>query len=41
MGKLRKGGEADTKSVSKIVLMDWQRGNIPYFSLPPGEVHRE
>jgi ribosome biogenesis GTPase A len=21
--------------MSKIILMDWQRGKIPYFELPP------
>lgn len=35
-GKLRKGGEPDTKSMAKIILMDWQRGKIPFFELPPG-----
>jgi len=34
-GKLRKGAEPDLKAVSKMVLMDWQRGKIPYFALPP------
>lgn len=35
MGKLRKGGEADMVAVAKVVIMDWQRGRIPYFSKPP------
>ncbi len=32
---LLKGGEPDLKAVSKIVISDWQRGEIPYFVLPP------
>ena len=39
-GKLLKGGEADIPTVSKMVLNDWQRGKLPYFSLPPGCVPR-
>ncbi|KFO78779.1 nucleolar GTP-binding protein 2 [Cuculus canorus] len=34
-GKLLKGGEPDTQTVSKMVLNDWQRGRIPYFVKPP------
>jgi nuclear GTP-binding protein len=34
-GKLLKGGEPDVNNVSKSMIMDWQRGNIPYFELPP------
>lgn len=34
-GKLLKGGEPDINNVSKSIIMDWQRGNIPYFDLPP------
>lgn len=34
MGKLLKGGEPDTNSVSKIVLNDWLKGKIPYFVHP-------
>ena len=29
------GGEPDTQSVSKILLLDWQRGKIPWFQAPP------
>ncbi len=36
-GKLKKGAEPDFKSMSKIVLMDWQRGKIPFFTPPHGE----
>jgi len=32
-----KGGEADLKTVGKMILMDWQRGEIPYFTLPTKE----
>ncbi|KAL3900948.1 MAG: hypothetical protein SGCHY_000982 [Lobulomycetales sp.] len=35
-GRLNKGGEPDTHTVAKMILGDWVRGNIPYFSLPPG-----
>ncbi|KAF9973207.1 Nucleolar GTP-binding protein 2 [Modicella reniformis] len=34
-GKLIKGGEADLSSVAKMVLNDWLRGKIPYFTPPP------
>eukprot|EP00124_Ichthyophonus_hoferi_P003105 Ihof_evm1s250 gene=Ihof_evmTU1s250 len=36
-GKLLKGGEADIGTVAKMVLHDWQRGRIPYFSPPTAE----
>lgn len=35
-GKLKKGAEADIVATAKIVLMDWQRGELPFFTLPPG-----
>lgn len=34
-GKLLRGGEPDLKTAARMVLYDWQRGKIPYFSLPP------
>ncbi|KAH9386837.1 nuclear GTP-binding protein [Nematocida major] len=34
-GKLLKGGVPDITAVSKIVLHDWLRGRIPYYTLPP------
>ena len=37
-GKLLKGGEPDINNVSKSIIMDWQRGNIPYFEYPPRNV---
>ncbi|KAG0263424.1 GTPase required for pre-60S ribosomal subunit nuclear export and maturation [Mortierella polycephala] len=33
-GKLVKGGEADLGSVAKMVLNDWLRGKIPYYTAP-------
>lgn len=36
-GKLLKGGEPDLETVAKMLLVDWQRGEIPFFSLPPRE----
>lgn len=36
MGKLLKGGEADIMCVAKKILFEWQRGEIPYYNLPPG-----
>jgi len=35
MGKLCKGNNPDTNAVAKIVIKDWIRGKIPYFTLPP------
>jgi len=35
-GKLLKGGEPDLDNVAKMVLNDWQRGRLPFFSVPPG-----
>jgi len=37
MGKLHKGGDADLDTAARIVLYDWQRGRIPYFTPPPEE----
>ncbi|KAJ3335621.1 GTPase required for pre-60S ribosomal subunit nuclear export and maturation, partial [Gonapodya sp. JEL0774] len=34
-GKLLKGGEADISTVAKMVLNDWLRGKIPFFTPPP------
>ena len=28
-------------TAAKIVLMDWQRGEIPYFNLPPESDEKE
>ncbi|CAG7659309.1 unnamed protein product, partial [Allacma fusca] len=35
-GRLLKGGEPDLNGVGKMVLNDWQRGKIPYFTIPAG-----
>lgn len=34
-GKLLKGGDPDLNIAARMVLFDWQRGKIPYFTLPP------
>ena len=34
-GKLVKGGEPDYKATAKIIILDWQKGKIPYFVEPP------
>ncbi|CAI2179935.1 7006_t:CDS:10 [Funneliformis geosporum] len=34
-GKLLKKGEPDLSTVAKMVLNDWLRGKIPYFTPPP------
>jgi nuclear GTP-binding protein len=39
-GKLRKGGEPDMISTAKIILVDWQKGDLPFYSLPEGEVDK-
>jgi len=35
-GRLGKGGEPDINVISKMVLNDWTRGKLPYFTPPPG-----
>ncbi|SMQ50694.1 unnamed protein product [Zymoseptoria tritici ST99CH_1A5] len=43
-GRLLKGGEADMDGVAKMVLNDFLRGKIPWFSPPPageGEAEKE
>lgn len=39
-GKLKKGGEPDVDATAKIILIDWQRGEIPFYHLPEGEVDK-
>jgi len=41
MGKLVRGGDADIDTAARIVLYDWQRGRIPYFTPPPDEEQGE
>ncbi|GAA6022137.1 hypothetical protein JCM10207_000774 [Rhodosporidiobolus poonsookiae] len=38
MGKLHRGGEADTRTVATMVINDWIRGKIPFFVPPPEPV---
>ena len=40
-GKLLKGGEPDIKTISKLIITDWQRGEIPYFVGPKEAKARE
>ena len=40
-GKLLRGGEPDLNTAARMVLLDWQRGKIPYFTLPPDYETRE
>lgn len=35
INSISQGGECDTKTTAKLVLMDWQRGEIPFYTLPP------
>lgn len=35
-GRLLKGGEPDIQTVAKMVLNDFQRGKLPYYTRPPG-----
>ena len=35
IGKLLKGGEPDINAAAKLVLHDFQRGRLPYFTMPP------
>lgn len=34
-GKLVSGGLPDTEAAARMVLYDWQRGRLPWFSAPP------
>jgi nuclear GTP-binding protein len=33
---LLKGGEPDLNTVAKMILNDWIRGKIPFYTLPNG-----
>jgi len=37
-GKLLKGGQPDLNTAAKMVLQDWQRGKLPFFTTPPQEL---
>ncbi|KAK4756556.1 hypothetical protein SAY87_006683 [Trapa incisa] len=34
-GKLKKGGIVDVEASARIVLHDWNKGKIPYYTMPP------
>ena len=34
-GKLHKGGEADIEAMARMVLDDWNKGHIRYYTIPP------
>lgn len=40
-GKLLKGGDPDLNTAARMVLYDWQRGKIPFFTLPPGHTEEK
>lgn len=40
-GRLLKGGEADMDGVAKMILNDFLRGKIPWFSAPPKQLGDE
>lgn len=40
-GKLIAGGEADAEAAARMVLYDWQRGKLPWFSAPPFESNQQ
>ncbi|MEW5313343.1 MAG: hypothetical protein WDW38_004918 [Sanguina aurantia] len=40
-GKLLPGGEPDINTAARMVLYDWQRGKIPFFTLPPGHTEEK
>ena len=35
-GKLTKGGDADLNTAAKMVLLDWQKGKLPFYTTPAG-----
>ena len=35
MGKLKKGGEPNQQAAARIVIYDWQRGRLPFYTEPP------
>ncbi|XKL62674.1 hypothetical protein PGB90_002507 [Kerria lacca] len=35
-GKLLKGGEPDKTAIAKMILNDWQRGKLPFYTVPSG-----
>lgn len=37
MGKLAKGGVADLKAAAKLIVEDWNKGKIKYYTPVPSE----
>lgn len=35
-GRLKRGGQPDVITAAKLILIDYQRGELPYFTLPDG-----
>jgi len=40
-GRLRRGGVPDLDATARIVLMDWNAGRIPYYTIPPARQAHE
>ena len=40
-GKLLKGGEPDLNNLSRQIIVDWQRGRLPYVTPPPKNEQEE
>ena len=40
-GKLLRGGGPDFNNISKQIIVDWQRGNLPYFTKAPQSEEEE
>ena len=34
-GKLLKGGLVDKEASARLILKEWNEGNVPYYTLPP------
>jgi nuclear GTP-binding protein len=34
-GKLQKGGGCDLEGAARVILLDWNTGKIPFYTLPP------
>jgi nuclear GTP-binding protein len=34
-GRIRQGGILDTEEAAKVLIMDWNSGRIPYYTIPP------
>jgi nuclear GTP-binding protein len=40
-GRLKRGGIPDLEATARIVLMDWNAGRIPYYTVPPARQSHE